>query len=98
MLISTKHLKAAGLDVTVSEDGYTTGHDYLVEINFPGGHRLSDEIANELDDAVGPEFGPAVFESLAHKIHGIQVMEAIRKTEGKAWRDRHGKGNGKGKK
>lgn len=88
MLISTKHLKAAGCNVRVTANGVKSDADMTVEISFDQGRRLSNEIANELDDLLGPEFGPAAFEALAHKVHGLQVLEAIRKTENKAWRER----------
>jgi len=91
MLISTKHLRAAGLSVRVTENGLETKREVMVEINFEHGHRLSNQVHDEIDEAVGPEFADAVYEGLAAKIHTLQVTEAIRKTEGKAWRDRNHK-------
>lgn len=91
MLISTKHLRAAGCHITVSQNGRELKDEFYIEINFTAGKPLSPGLHDEVEDAVGPELGGAVVEALAHKIHGLQVLEAINKTSPRAWRERHSK-------
>jgi|SRR5215471_6326585 len=97
MLISTKHLKAAGLDVRVTESGFDGETLYEVEIFFKDGHPLSPQVIEEVEDRVGPEFADGLVETLTHKIEGIQILEAINTTGRKAYRDRVHKNNKKGK-
>ena len=91
MLISTKHLRDAGLHVSVRRNGVDTKDEIQVELEFMGGSPLPTEFHDEIEARVGPEFSEALIEGFMHKIHGIQMVEAIRKTENKAWRDRNRK-------
>jgi len=91
MLISTKHLKAAGCMVRVTANGVKSEADLLIEIEFENAGRLPDGMADAIEELVGSELGPAVFDALSNKIHSLQVLERIRNTEAKAWRDRNHK-------
>jgi hypothetical protein len=95
MLLSTRLLKAAGCLVSVQENGYTNETEYMIEIHFKEGQPLAAEVADEIEARVGPEYGPAVFEALAHKVEGIQLMQVIQANEGKAWRHRNSERNPK---
>jgi len=88
MLISTKHLKPVGCDVHVKQDGVVLKGDFEVEIYFKDAKPLRPEVHDEILNMIPPQYGEAVIEDLMHKIHTIQVMEAINRTEAKAWRDR----------
>ena len=94
MYLSTKHLEAAGFHVTVSQDGRDLKGEFLVEVHAMRAEALPPEIMDEIEKRVGPEYAPALFEALASKIHTVQILEAINKTEGQAWRDRSRKRNG----
>jgi len=93
MLISTKHLKAAGCDVRVTSGpgkaGPLNDADLYVEINLKNGKPLPPEVNDAILNLVPPEYGEAVVEALVQKIHIIQILEVIRGIERSAWGARH---------
>ena len=91
MLISSKHLKAVGLSVHATEDGHELHGEIVVEIYPKDGNTLSQELQDEIAGLVPDEYVGGVLDTLVTKIMNIQVVDAVSKTERKAWADRKNK-------
>lgn len=90
MVINVEKLKKAGVTVRIFERNGKSGtgtevkhlQDPFIEVFFEGGGKLAEGIEEGIKMMVESKvYATALIENIAIRIHQIQIMEAIARTE-----------------